>query len=328
MQDRQGCVFAPTNFKFRSIIMKFCCTALIFGIVFMARASVLSTSISQDTLQVGDPVHFTVSMLVPKSATVVPPPVDGGFGKFAVKEFNQDKVEKSGADSLTFKYVITLYTTEQCTLPALPFVQVQGDKKDTLFSQALPLRLVLVKDSDSTNPSIKGLKPQQSVGSPSLTWLWIMLGICLVGAVLYAFRGYFKKREQAKKSPPPKPPYEEAIDALARLDEKQYLMKGMVREYVFELSDIFKRYIERRFEVNAAEFTTEEMLDWIKRSKLESADRKIAEWFFSATDPVKFAKMLPDNDTIERFGADVRRFLEQTRPGPDAPKPAEQSHAV
>ena len=74
MQFSQGCVFAPTNFRFRSIIMKFCCTALISGIVFMARASVLSTSISQDTLQVGDPVHFTVSMLVPKSATVVPPP--------------------------------------------------------------------------------------------------------------------------------------------------------------------------------------------------------------------------------------------------------------
>jgi hypothetical protein len=38
------------------------------------------------------------------------------------------------------------------------------------------------------------------------------------------------------------------------------------------------------------------------------------EWFFRATDPVKFAKMLPDQDTLARFGIEVRAFLEATRP--------------
>ena len=37
------------------------------------------------------------------------------------------------------------------------------------------------------------------------------------------------------------------MEALSLLDGKTYLAKGMIREYVFELSDIFKRYIERRF---------------------------------------------------------------------------------
>jgi hypothetical protein len=173
--------------------MKYRGILLIFSFACLARASVLLTGISQDTLEVGDKVNFTVSMLVPKTATVVPPSIDSGFGKFIVKEWNSDKVEKSGADSLTFKYVVTLYTTEQCTLPALPFIQVQGDKKDTLFSRAIPLRVVLVTNSDSTNPSIKGLKPQQTAGSPSLTWIWMVLGLCIAGVVLYTLRGYFKK---------------------------------------------------------------------------------------------------------------------------------------
>ena len=125
------------------------------------------------------------------------------------------------------------------------------------------------------------------------------------------------------------PPYEEAIEALALLEAKQYLVKRLVREYVFELSDIFKRYLERRFEVNAAEFTTEEMLDWIKASKLAPEDRKVCEWFFYTTDPVKFAKWLPDNDTLYRFGADVRQVIERTKPAPIAAAQAtDKPHAA
>jgi len=107
------------------------------------------------------------------------------------------------------------------------------------------------------------------------------------------------------------------MEALRLLDEKQYLAKGMLREHVFGLSDILKRYIERRFEVHAAEYTTEEMLGWIMTSPLELPEKKNAEWFFIETDPVKFAKMHPDNDTLHRFGHEVRQFLEQTRPRPE-----------
>jgi hypothetical protein len=294
----------------------------------IAHAAVLSTTISQDSLFVGDLIHLNISMLVPKTATVIPPSTDTGFGKFIVKEWNSNKAEKRTVDSLSFNYVITLYTTEQCTLPSLPYVQVEGDKKDTLYSQKLPLRIVLVKNTDSTNPSIKGLKPQQTVGSPSMAWLWLVLGLCIAGAILHALMRHIKSRKKTQTAAPSKPPYEEAMEALSLLDAKHYLSKGMVREYVFELSDIFKRYIERRFGTNAAEFTTEEMLDWTKRSALQATERKIAEWFFSAADPVKFAKWLPDVNTLDRFGKEVRQFVEQTHPRPEtAPKPMEGAHA-
>ena len=118
--------------------------------------------------------------------------------------------------------------------------------------------------------------------------------------------------------PPPKPPYEEAMEALAALEAKQYLLKGLVREYVFELSDILKRYIERRFSINAAEFTT-----WLGVSPLAKEQRAAMEWFFRAADPVKFAKMLPDQDTLDRFGAEARVFLETTKPVVDPEKKAD-----
>jgi hypothetical protein len=285
-------------------------------LAYTARATIFIHSVSQDSISVGDRILFNVAMLVPKGSTIIPPPTENGFGKFTVKEWTTNKVEKTNTDSLTFNYIITHYSTEQCTLPPVPFVQVIGEKKDTFLSKPIPIRTVLVRTTDTTVTSILGLKPQQSVGSPSLAWLWIVLAAFGVFAIIFFLARMIKKRSKAEVKPPPKPPYEEAIEALALLEAKQYLLKGMVREYVFELSDIFKRYIERCFEVNAAEFTTEEMLDWIKVSSLEPEDRKICEWFFYTTDPVKFAKWLPDNDTLYRFGSDVRQFVERTKPNP------------
>jgi hypothetical protein len=283
-----------------------------------AHATVFIATVSQDSISLGDRILFNATALVPKGAVVTPPSPENSFGKFVVKEWNTGKSELKNADSLTFNFVLSLYVLEQCTIPAIPFVQTFNGKTDTLLSKPMPIRLVIIRDADSTNTSIKGLKPQQIVGSPSLAWLWIVLIVLGIIAAILLIRRYVKKR--AKKGAeivPLLPPYEEAMNSLRLLEAKQYLSKLMIREHVFELSDILKRYLERRFDVNAAEFTTEEMLAWIMRSPLEPDDKKSGEWFFSTTDPVKFAKWQPENDTLHRFGAEVRQIIERTRPKPE-----------
>jgi hypothetical protein len=303
------------------------CLLWLVCLCLMAKATVFTATISQDSISVGDRILFEAVILAPKGATVVPPDIGAAFGKFVVKEWNSDKVEKKNADSLNFRYVISYYEIEQCTIPPVPFIQTSDGKTDTLLSKPIPIRLVFIKntDSSSSTPSIKDIKPQQRVGSPSFSWLWIVLGVCGAATLAYFSRHlWIKRKEKDVQIVPLKPPYDEAMESLRLLDEKQYLVKGMIREHVFGLSDIFKRYIERRFDINAAEFTTEEMLDWIMTSSLDPDGKKIAEWFFSATDPVKFAKMHPDNDTLHRFGHEVRRFLEQTRPQPQSQTAAVQ----
>jgi hypothetical protein len=282
--------------------------------VFSANAIVFTASVSQDSMSVGDRILFNAYVLVPKGANVIAPATENGFGKFTIKEWNTGKAEKSNVDSINFNYILTLYTPEQCTIPPVPFVVTDHGKNDTLLSKAMPIRMIIVKSPDSTNTNIAGLRPQQTAGSPSLAWLWIVLAVAGITAGAYFLKRLIKKQKIAAVAKPLKPPYEEALELLGILDSKQYLLKGMVREYAFELSDILKRYIGRRFDVNAGEFTTYEMLDWIKISGLGSDQKRICEWFFSTTDPVKFAKWLPDNDTVGRFGADVRKFLELTRP--------------
>jgi hypothetical protein len=284
--------------------------------------SIISNSVSQDSLYIGDRVHLGVTLVVPPGSQVTPPSTDNGFGKLTVKEWTSDKTEKKNADSLDFHYSVTTYTAEACTLPALDFYVTKEKIAETLRTQPVPLRVLLVSSPDTA--AIKDLKPQQGAGRPSLAWLWIVLGVCaLVAAVVFG-RRFLSKPAKPVPEIPCKPPYEEAIEALTLLDAKNYVAKGMIREYAFELSEIVKRYIERRFEINAAEFTTYEMLEWVKRSSLGPADRKVLDWFFSTTDPVKFAKWLPDNDTANRFGPEARGFVERTKPL----SPVDKSDAV
>jgi hypothetical protein len=290
--------------------------------------STIVSSVSQDSLYIGDRIHLGVVLMVPRASQVVPPATENGFGKFAVKEWASDKTEKKNADSLTFHYIITTYSAENCTIPALDFILAKEGGADTLHTLPVPMRLILVFSPDTA--SIKDLKPQQSVGKPSLAWLWIVLALTAGAAAFLLIRKYLPKQGKVLRAPPPKPPYDEAMEALATLEAKQYIAKGMIREYAFELSEIVKRYLERRFDVHAAEFTTEEMLDWIKLSPLDPDCRKSVEWFFSTTDPVKFAKWLPDNDTVNRFGPGMRSFIEKTRPqsAPIVKKEADSSAAA
>jgi hypothetical protein len=290
---------------------------LILASFHTAGSAVIYSALSQRELSVGDRILFTVTALVPKGIAIVPPDPAAGFGPLAVKGWNSRKSERAQADSVTFEYSLTTYKAENCTIPPLPFILEKGDSSDTLMTESVPLMVIPLCRNDSAD--IMDLKAQQTAGKRPLLWLWLLVGAIAAAATALAARYYIRKRRKPPPLPPPKPPYDEAVEALAALEAKQYLMKGMIREHVFELSEILKRYLERRFAVNAAEFTTEEMCAWIGIAPLDKEIKHPLEWFFRAADPVKFARFMPDRDIIGRFGPEVRGIIEATKPRPAAP---------
>jgi hypothetical protein len=172
-----------------------------------------------------------------------------------------------------------------------------------------------VIDADSGDTiRFKDLKAQQIAGSPSLLWLWITISLLTLAGLIFLFRYLWIKSRKPPPPPPPIPPYDEAVEALAALRRKELIEKGLLREYVFELSDILKRYMGRQFDSNAAEYTTEEMVDYIKTAPFESELKKTMEWFFSTTHPVKFAKMVPETKTVKQLYDETVLFIHKTRP--------------
>jgi len=283
-------------------------------------STVLFNTISKRELSIGDNIDFIVSILAPSKTKIIPPETDAGFGNFIVKEWDNFRVEKKSCDSIVFKYTITSYTVERCSIPALPFIVLNDKKNDTLYSDTIPMKVISViaqsaKQGDTVR--LKDIKPQQKAGTPSLLWLWILIAAGVVAALLFYSRSYWMNRKKSAPPPPPKPPYEEAIEALAQLEAKEYLIKGMFREYVFELSEILKRYMGRRFSINAADWTTEEVLEWISTAPFEAEHCRSMEWFFTTTHLVKFAKVIPDTATVRQLMDETKLFIQKTRPAAD-----------
>jgi hypothetical protein len=300
----------------------------IAGLLALAAAStpgaVITTELKKpDSLTVGDHLQFAVRINAAKGSLVTPPVTDNGFGAFTVLEWNTDRRELASADSFTFTYILATYKPDTCSIPALTFVVARDSARDTLVTGAIPLKLYSVLPA--TRPEsldIKDLKPQLAAGKPSLLWLWLLLGLGAAAIAGYYLWRWLQKRRKPVIEPPPPPPYEEALALLRDLELRNLPGRGLIKEHVFELSEIFKRYIGRRFAVNAQEFTTEEVVAWLRDSALARPVRNSADWFFTTTDPVKFAKWLPDDATVARFMHEVRSFLEETKPRPEPVTPA------
>jgi hypothetical protein len=299
------------------------CTILLAG-PRTAVAARAEARVSRDSLTIGDRIQLTVSILTPAGARIDPPSTDEGLGQFVVKQWDTDTKQRDGSDSLIFRYVITTYTTGRCSIPSLPFTLTHEGQSDTLRTEPIPVHVVsVIPPTDSA--SLRDLKPPFSAGRRSLLWLWLLLGAAGIVAAIAGGRHLWRRARKPAPPPPPPPPYEEAVEALRRLESRDYPAKGMAREFVFELSEIIKRYAGRRFDVNAPEFTTDELLEWVESSQLEHKERGILEWLFKTAHPVKFARLVPERSTLERMGEETWTFLESTRPRPETEKTREHA---
>jgi hypothetical protein len=89
------------------------------------------------------------------------------------------------------------------------------------------------------------------------------------------------------------PPHREALTALRVLEEKKLWQQGLVKEYYSEVTEIVRRFFERRWNIIALEMTTDEILVQIKHVPEALIVWKKMGSFFLTADLVKFAKYQP-----------------------------------
>jgi hypothetical protein len=149
-------------------------------------------------------------------------------------------------------------------------------------------------------------------------WRWLAIGGGAALAVgLGAGVALALRRRRAKPLTP-------AARALLRLEQAQPLAEtGQVHAYADAASDAVREYIEERFAVRAAHFTTEEFFAALVAhpdSPL-GAHRDSLREFLGACDLAKFARMPLPKEEMLALNQLARRFVVETAQPPPEPRP-------
>ncbi len=214
------------------------------------------------------------------------------------------------------------------TLPSLALVgEKDGGQGPVARTNPRTVRVVSAIAADDPEPE-KPANVRPPARLPYPWWVGALLGGLAV--ILFAALAYwawkFLKGRQVKAVPlpelPPKPEDEEAIAALDALLAQSLPAQGKHKPHYFRASEILKRYLGRRYDFDAPEKTSGEIVLHLEDHKLVS-EKLIdqVESLFERMDRVKFADHVPGADEGAKLVKEIRELVIVTKRMPIVASP-------
>ncbi len=260
------------------------------------------------TLTVGDPFEVVVTVSHPRGMEISMPYVDT-LEPFMVIDQSSQRIEEGGMIRNLYRYTLVCFDTGELKLPPFICLMRSDSLIDTLLSNNIDIKVASVLPADMQDINdIKG-----AVRFPNFKPLIVGAIIVLIAVFGYLAYHYVRKLSKARAlAKPLPPPWVEAILALERIPVDEWLARGLIKKYYYSLSEILKRYLERRFEFRAVEQTTTEIVDNMRTLKIPQRDE--FNRFFTSADLVKYAKYVPPSSEIASAVDAAKALVNKTRP--------------
>lgn len=160
-------------------------------------------------------------------------------------------------------------------------------------SDSVAIIIVPAPLKDSTYHDIRDIIAVPEEKTPWWYWVAAVLSILALAVLIWLWIKSRSKKQLVVPSNTSKlSPLEEALQQLRQLEIGGLTDKGEWKKYYSVLTDIFKRYIFRRFGTSALQKTTDELLVAVS-SMLNKENLGIAAEALRISDAVKFAKYEP-----------------------------------
>lgn len=305
--------------KINFALLVFALAAIIFPLRAQSPLIEVAAAVDKSVITIGDRVTYTLKIDRKKGLKVHDPGKGTNLGMFEIKEYViHDSVTTGERVTQQFDYVISVYDTGRFVIPPFPVAFLPTDtssKYQIITSQ--PLEIYVKSLVNDPNAEIHDIRPPLGIPVNYLR-LALMIGSLLLGLAVLGF-AYWMYRRSKQGQPvfrkePPRPAHEIALAELQKLLQSGLLAAGEYKLFYSELSNIARRYMERRFFINAMEETTSEILDSLKNASLSPDQIELAREMLTACDLVKFAKYVPGSAETESAVELVREFIERTRP--------------
>jgi len=196
--------------------------------------------------------------------------------------------------------IVSVYDSGYFAVPGFKFI-INNDTARPLYTNPLFLEVHTVP----TDTSATKLRDIKAPFNEPFNWKWyvnyIYWGIAalvLVIIIIVVTVYYTRKNNRVQMEPekPKIPAHITALAALEKIKEEQIWKEGKIKEYYSSISEAVRAYIEERFNVNALESTTDEIMTAFRSQVVDKESKDKLQQLLMLSDLVKFAKMFPIDD--------------------------------
>ena len=216
----------------------------------------------------------------------------------AISKADTSKLDKERI-VIRLNYLITSFDSGSYVIPPFKFQLIDQDYKTN--SLILNVDNIQIREDEE----IRDIKP---IYTPPIDWLMvilitllILLVLALIGVGIYFY--ILKKKNKPiplfEKQEIILPPHEIALQKLTKIKEEKTWQKGQDKLYYTQLTDVLREYFSRRFNIQAMEMTSDEIIAALQMDEDAKIILDKLKQILSVSDMVKFAKRQPTMEESE-----------------------------
>ena len=293
-----------------------------FSIRCYAQAVSLKGRINVDTILVGQPFDYQLSLTVPKDYNVDWKRFGDTLSKSIeiIKEGELTTTPVENSDNVLMQQQLTM-TTFDTGYVYVPEIEIYYSKsmQDSVryklhtMEKELYVKTVAVDTTQAFLP-INGVIKQHITAKEVLPWAAIVIVLAAIVYLIYYLRKHRKVKDKVvvEKKKPSVPAIVTARAKLADMRDNESWNSLKIKDYYTDLTDIAREYLEGQFAIDAVEMTTDEIMAEVNALNLQDfVKMKLQETLITA-DLVKFAKANPSKDENEQSFKDINLFVEDS----------------
>ena len=300
-------------------------------------AQLYNPKVKLDTnrILIGDQIYLHIDVLKKKNSRVVFPVFQDTISK-EIEIIEQTKIDtievNDELERLIQRLTITSFDSGFWAIPSYKFEVTEDKLTNDFFSKPQYLQ-VFTLSLDSGENAIFDIKLPMAIPYTLKELVpWIAIGLGSILLILFAFYVYKRIKQNKpvlRREKPKEPAYLIAFRELELLKQKKLWQQGKVKDYYSELTDIYRIYLENRFEIPAMEQTSYEIVSALKEADLDQRlELSKLEDFLLTADLVKFAKENPVAEQNESYFELVFNFIDFTKKLENQEKSVEEETSI
>jgi hypothetical protein len=287
-------------------------------------------------IKVGEPFQVLV-IATAKTDVLVNLPASFDAGDFEVLD-RKETASPDGAEK-RFDLTVVAWKPGQLSLPGIPITYIAKGKGDVKQIKTAPLDVeVEAVLGEPEKADLRPLAPPVDVYVKD--WTLVYVAAAVGGAVVLGGIGFIigrvVKRRRRRAAPAElaldlRAPHEIALERLRLLERSGRLDEVDRRPFYFEVTEIVRDYLGRRFGFDALDMTSFELLGALERAAAPEPVRADVERWLAGCDLIKYARVAADHGEASATLASAVTLVEASRPpapSPPAPKPAPAMEAT